>query len=114
MKMERMSMPICMMLFCMQPNQHRRDLLMGYAKGEFERLADLYRPKTKHLQENYRLQYNNLVAQGSTVSKHLFHLPETINVDLDNDGNTCTDHLFVKCRRYSHIQVERMGATDFG
>ena len=76
-------------------DQHQRDLLMGYAKGEFERLADLYRPKTKHLQENYRLQYNNLVAQGSTVSKHLFHLPETINVDLDNDGNTCTDHLFV-------------------
>ena len=68
---------------------------MGYAKGEFERLADLYRPKTKRLSEKYRLQYNSLVAQGSSVSKHLFRLPETINVDLDNDGDTCTDHLFV-------------------
>lgn len=76
-------------------DQHQRDLLMGYAKGEFERLADLYRPKTKRLSEKYRLQYNSLVAQGSSVSKHLFRLPETINVDLDNDGDTCTDHLFV-------------------
>mgnify|MGYP002518889551 FL=1 len=76
-------------------DQHQRDLLMDYAKGEFERLADMYRPKTKLLQEKYRLQYNNLVAQGSTVSKHLFHLPETINVDLDYDGDICTDHLFV-------------------
>lgn len=76
-------------------DQHQRDLLMGYAKGEFERLADLYRPKTKSLSEKYRLQYNSLVAQGSSVSKHLFRLPETINVDLDNDGDTCTDHLFV-------------------
>lgn len=76
-------------------DQHQRDLLMDYAKGEFERLADTYRPKTKFLSEKYRLQYNSLVAQGSTVSKHLFHLPETINVDLDYDGDTCTDHLFV-------------------
>ena len=76
-------------------DQHQRDLLMGYAKGEFERLADLYRPKTKRLSEKYRLQYNSLIAQGSSVSKHLFRLPETINVDLDNDGDTCTDHLFV-------------------
>lgn len=76
-------------------DQHQRDLLMDYAKGEFERLADLYRPKTKRLPEKDRLQYNSLVAQGSSVSKHLFHLPETINVDLDNYGDTCTDHLFV-------------------
>ena len=76
-------------------DQHQRDLLMGYAKGEFERLADLYRPKTKRLSEKYRLQFNSLVAQGCSVSKHLFRLPETINVDLDNDGDTCTDHLFV-------------------
>ena len=76
-------------------DQHQRDLLMDYAKGEFERLADLYRPNTKRLPEKDRLQYNSLVAQGSSVSKHLFHLPETINVDLDNDGDTCSDHLFV-------------------
>lgn len=76
-------------------DQHQRDLLMDYAKAEFEHLADKYRSRTKNIPEKYRQQYNNLVTQGSTISKHLFHLPETINVDLDNEGETCTDHLFV-------------------
>lgn len=74
---------------------HQRDLLMDYAKNEFYRLADLYRPKTKNISEKARQQYNNLVTQGSTISKHLFQLPETINIDLDNDGEVCNDHLFV-------------------
>ena len=76
-------------------DEHQRDIRMDYAKKEFNRLADIYRPKTKNLQENYRIQYNNLVTLGSAVSKHLFHLPEAINVDLDNEGEICTDHLFV-------------------
>ncbi|MCQ2068051.1 MAG: DEAD/DEAH box helicase family protein [Bacteroidaceae bacterium] len=76
-------------------DEHQRALLMEYAKFEFYRLADLYRPKTKNISEKYRIQYNSLVTHGSTVSKHLFHLPETINVDLDKDGEECTDHLFV-------------------
>lgn len=76
-------------------DQHQRDILMNYAKAEFECLADKYRSLTKNIPEKYRQQYNNLVTQGSAVSKHLFHLPETINVDLDNEGETCTDHLFV-------------------
>ncbi len=76
-------------------DEHQRDIRMDYARTEFNRLADLYRPKTKCISENYRLQYNNLVTLGSEISKHLFHLPEAINVDLDNEGETCTDHLFV-------------------
>lgn len=76
-------------------DEHQRDIRIDYAKKEFNRLADLYRPKTKNLPENYRLQYNNLTSLASAISKHLFHLPETINVDLDNEGETCTDHLFV-------------------
>lgn len=76
-------------------DEHQRDIRMDYARKEFNRLADLYRPKTKSISENYRLQYNNLVTLGSKISKHLFHLPEAINVDLDNEGETCTDHLFV-------------------
>ena len=76
-------------------DQHQHDLLMGYAKAEFERLADAYRSKTKNIPEKYREQYNNMVTQSSTISTHLFHLPETINVDLDNEGETCSDHLFV-------------------
>jgi len=76
-------------------DEHQRDIRMDYARKEFNRLADLYRPKTKSISENYRLQYNNLVTLGSKISKHLFHLPEAINVDLDSEGETCTDHLFV-------------------
>lgn len=76
-------------------DEHQRNLLMEYAKSEFYRLVDLYRPKTKNISEKFRIQYNSLVTHGSTVSKHLFHLPETINVDLDKDGVECTDHLFV-------------------
>lgn len=76
-------------------DEHQQELLQEYAKNEFFRLADKYRPKTNALDEKYRQQYNNLVTQGSSVSKHLFHLPETINVDLDKEGEICTDHLFV-------------------
>ena len=76
-------------------DEHQHDVRMAYAKKQFYKLADLYRPKSKNIPEKYRQQYNNLVTMGSTKSKHLFHLPETINVDLDNDGETCTDHLFV-------------------
>ena len=76
-------------------DSHQTDIRMDYAKEEFNRLADLYRPKSKSIPEKDRQQYNSLVTMGSTISKHLFHLPETINVDLDNEGETCTDHLFV-------------------
>lgn len=76
-------------------DEHQHDVRMDYAKKQFYKLADLYRPKSKNIPEKYRQQYNNLVTMGSTTSKHLFHLPDTINVDLDNDGETCTDHLFV-------------------
>ncbi len=76
-------------------DKHQYDILMQFAQEEFNRLTDLYRPKTKYLPERYRLQFNKMVSLGSTISKHLFHLPETINVDLDEEGETCTDHLFV-------------------
>ena len=76
-------------------DSHQTDIRMDYAKEEFNRLADLYRPKSKNIPEKDRQRYNSLVTMGSTISKHLFHLPETINVDLDNEGETCTDHLFV-------------------
>lgn len=76
-------------------DSHQRDLLNDMAKNGFMELADTYRNRTKGIPEEYRVRYNNMVTQGSTISKHLFHLPETINVDLDNDGETCSDHLFV-------------------
>ncbi len=76
-------------------DEHQREVLNEYAKTQFFNLADSYRVKSNSLDEKYRQQYDSLVAQGSKVSKHLFKLPETINVDLDDDGEVCRDHLFV-------------------
>ena len=76
-------------------DEHQRDLLMNYSEIEFKRLADTYRSRTKTIPEKYRIQYNEMVTRGIDISKHLFHLPEAINVDLDDDGEMCTDHLFV-------------------
>lgn len=77
-------------------DEHQRDKRMDYAKKRFFEFADAYRSKTKILPEDYRKRYNGLVTQSSEVTPPLlFHLPDNINVDLDLDGETCTDHLFV-------------------
>lgn len=77
-------------------DEHQRDKRMDYAKKRFFELADAYRSKTKTVPEEYRKKYNGLVTQSSEVSPPLlFHLPDNINVDLDVDGEPCTDHLFV-------------------
>lgn len=76
-------------------DEHQQEKRMDFAKSEFQRLADLYRPKTKTLSDRDKQQYDSLVTQSDTITKHLFRLPETINVDLDRDGETCSDHLFV-------------------
>lgn len=77
-------------------DEHQRDKRMDYAKKRFFELADAYRSKTKMLPEDYRKRYNGLVTQSSEVTPPLlFHLPDNINVDLDLDGETCIDHLFV-------------------
>ena len=87
-------------------DEHQRELLMEYAKSEFFKLADKYRPMSNSLGEKYRQQYNSLVSQGSTISKHLFHLPETINVDLDNEGEICADHLFVNAEGTARFNLK--------
>ena len=76
-------------------DEHQTELLMEYTKEEFNRLADLYRPMSKKVPEQFRIQYNSLVSRVSPNSNHLLHLPEAINVDLDSNGEICTDHLFV-------------------
>ena len=77
-------------------DEHQLDKRMDYAKNRFFELADTYRSKTKTVPEEYRKKYNGLVTQSSEVSPPLlFHLPDNINVDLDVDGEPCTDHLFV-------------------
>lgn len=87
-------------------DNHQRDLLMDYAKAEFYRLTDLYRSKTNNIEETYRLKYIDLVYHGSTKRPILFHLPETINVDLDNEGEVCNDHLFVNAEGTARFNLK--------
>ena len=87
-------------------DEHQQALLMEYAKKEFFKLADKCRPMSNSLDEKYRQQYNSLVSQGSKISKHLFHLPETINVDLDNEGEVCKDHLFVNAEGTARFNLK--------
>ena len=93
-------------------DEHQRDLRMEYAKKRFFELADAYRSKTKTLVEEYRRKYNNLVTQSSEVSPPLlFHLPDNINVDLDVDGEPCTDHLFVNAEGTASFKLNTWEQT---
>lgn len=69
--------------------------LMAYAEKTFHQMNDQYRRKMVGLDERFLKQYNTIVSDGDIVSKHNFHLPETINVARESDGKDYTDHLFV-------------------
>ena len=69
--------------------------LMAYAEKTFHMMNDQYRRKMVGLDERFLKQYNTIVSDGDIVSKHNFHLPETINVARESDGKDYTDHLFV-------------------
>ena len=69
--------------------------LQNYAENKFHELIDEYRFNIGKLPENFRNQYDRIVSDGDLTSKHNFRLPESINVTLDENGETYTDHLFV-------------------
>lgn len=93
-------------------DEHQRDKRMDFAKNQFFELADAYRSKTKTLSEEYRKRYNSLVTQSSEVSPPLlFHLPDNINVDLDIDGEPCTDHLFVNAEGTANFKLSTWEQT---
>lgn len=69
--------------------------LQTYAETKFHDLIDEYRFKINKLPESFRLQYDKIVSDGDIISKHNFRLPENINVTLEENGDTYTDHLFV-------------------
>ena len=72
-----------------------RNKLLNYAEARFHELSDTYRPRTKNLTDKQRSLFNDITRDGDEVSKHLFNLPEHINVDLDKNGQQCYDHLFL-------------------
>lgn len=76
-------------------DEHQRDIRMKYAEKEFIRLANLYRPLSKDLPENYRIEYDNLISEGEEPLPRILKLSDNPEFDLDIKGETCKDHLFV-------------------
>ena len=79
--------------------------LHTYAENRFHNLIDEYRFSINKLSENFRLQYDKIVSDGDIISKHNFRLPENINVTLEEDGDTYTDHLFVNSRGIAKFKL---------
>lgn len=69
--------------------------LHTYAKTRYHYYIDEYRRKIAVVDEKTKYQFNTIASNGDEVSEHNLELPKTINVNLDKDGTTCTDHLFV-------------------
>lgn len=69
--------------------------LHTHAKDKYHYYIDEYRRKIAAMDEKIKYQFNTIASNGDEVSEHNLELPKTINVNLDKDGTTCTDHLFV-------------------
>lgn len=70
--------------------------LHSYAKARFHGLNDDYRRYIATIDsEKVRRQYDSIVSDGDTVSKHNFRLPETIQVPHESGGKEYRNHLFV-------------------
>ncbi len=68
--------------------------LGSYAEKQFHALNDKYRRNVAKKQDQYKRQYDDIIANGDVVSKHSFSLPEIINVRVDEDGKEYYDHLY--------------------
>jgi type III restriction enzyme len=69
--------------------------LHKFAEDKYNEFNDTYRIRFCSLDERFRNQYDSIVTNGDLVSKHIFTLPEFINVDVQKDGKTYNDHLFL-------------------
>lgn len=82
-----------------------------YAERRFNDLNDEYRKRTIKLSDKQRYDYNRIVADSDLVTKHLFRLPQNINVDLDKDGESCSDHLFVNSYGWATFNLNEWEKT---
>ena len=69
--------------------------LHKYAEDKYNSLNDEYRVRFIGIEERFRNQYDSIVTNGDLISKHIFTLPESINVDVQKEGKTYNDHLFL-------------------
>lgn len=70
--------------------------LYSYAETRFHDLNDEYRRYIATIDsEKIRKDYDSIVSDGDSVSKHNFRLPETIQVPHEVGGREYRNHLFV-------------------
>ena len=69
--------------------------LHRYAEQRFHNLDDRYRRYVADRDERCQMEYNSIVANGDTVSKHIFMLGQTIGNGANSDGKRYTNHLYV-------------------
>lgn len=96
--------------------------LNSYAEKKFHELNDSYRKYVVSKDDRCKKQYDSIVSDSDTVSKHNFSLPETISVRLEEDGEEYDNHLFADENGLARIKLngweqgvleEEMKSDDF-
>ena len=79
--------------------------LNRYAEQKFHELNDTWRRHLVGKSEKCRKEYDDIVANSDTVTKHNFTLPETISVKMESDGTKYRNHLFADKEGYAQIKL---------
>lgn len=79
--------------------------LQNYAEKKFHELNDRYRKYIVSYSDKCKKQYSDIVADGDTVSKHNFSLPETISAKVEPNGKDYENHLFANPDGIARIQL---------
>lgn len=96
--------------------------LNRYAEKKFHELNDRYRKYVVSKDDRCKKQYDSIVSDSDTVSKHNFSLPETISVRLEDGGEEYDNHLFADENGLAKIKLngweqgvlkEEMKSDDF-
>lgn len=76
-----------------------------YARDKFHAFNDKYRKYVVSLSEQYKRQYQAIIADGDVVSKHNFALPETISARIEDGGKEYDNHLFADENGFAKIKL---------
>ena len=80
--------------------------LNRYAEQKFHELNDTWRRHLVGKSEKCRKEYDDIVANSDTVTKHNFTLPERISVKKESDGTKYRNHLFADEEKgYAQIKL---------
>ena len=78
-----------------------------YARDKFHAFNDEYRMYVVNLSEQYKRQYQAIIADGDIVSKHNFSLPETISARVEDGGKEYDNHLFADENGFAKIKLNK-------